>query len=238
MSAAPAVWFWKDGVYGSGGMLSDSPSLRWCVMQAPRAAVRPSRKREKQQEERILKGYPRKNLDKKRDDEKLLVSEMIALYCRKQHKTPKGQSSLACQEPQTTHRSALTNARLEAKTLFGLQSALLSLPSAGADPRGDVLAARMLPSGTVPSVKHTGGDPQGKTGSAKNGCIIARQTGHPVCREVINMENIGVTCDVCACCHNVAGCKCDLPQIKVTEQCTCNTQQEGTPHYCQNYEEK
>ena len=83
-----------------------------------------------------------------------------------------------------------------------------------------------------------GGDPQGKTGSAKNGCIIARQTGHPVCREVINMENIGVTCDVCACCHNVAGCKCDLPQIKVTEQCTCNTQQEGTPHYCQNYEEK
>ena len=32
-----------------------------------------------------------KNLDKKRADEKLLVSEMIALYCRKQHKTPKGQ---------------------------------------------------------------------------------------------------------------------------------------------------
>ena len=36
-------------------------------------------------------------------------------------------------------------------------------------------------------------------------------------REVINMENIGVTCDVCECCHNVSGCKCDLPQIKVTE---------------------
>ena len=32
-----------------------------------------------------------KSLDKKRADEKLLVSEMIALYCRKQHKTPKGQ---------------------------------------------------------------------------------------------------------------------------------------------------
>ena len=32
-----------------------------------------------------------KNLDKKRADEKLLVSEMIAFYCRKQHKTPKGQ---------------------------------------------------------------------------------------------------------------------------------------------------
>ena len=40
-------------------------------------------------------------------------------------------------------------------------------------------------------------------------------------KEVINMENIGVTCDVCACCHNVDGCKCDLPQIKVTEQCSC-----------------
>ena len=51
------------------------------------------------------------------------------------------------------------------------------------------------------------------------------------------MENIGVTCDVCACCHNVDGCKCDLPQIKVTEQCSCTTQQVETPHYCQSYEE-
>ena len=41
-----------------------------------------------------------KNLDKKRADEKLLVSEMIALYCRKQHKTPKGQRCPACQELQ------------------------------------------------------------------------------------------------------------------------------------------
>ena len=39
-----------------------------------------------------------KNLDKKRADEKLLVSEMIALYCRKQHKTPKGQLCPACQD--------------------------------------------------------------------------------------------------------------------------------------------
>ena len=52
------------------------------------------------------------------------------------------------------------------------------------------------------------------------------------------MENIGVTCDVCECCHNVGGCKCDLPQIKVTEQCTCTTPQVETPHYCQNYEKK
>ena len=41
-----------------------------------------------------------KNLDKKRADEKLLVSEMITLYCRKQHKTPKGQLCPACQELQ------------------------------------------------------------------------------------------------------------------------------------------
>ena len=41
-----------------------------------------------------------KSLDKKRADEKLLVSEMIALYCRKQHKTPKGQLCPACQELQ------------------------------------------------------------------------------------------------------------------------------------------
>ena len=41
-----------------------------------------------------------KNLDQKRADEKMLVSEMIALYCRKQHKTPKGQLCPACQELQ------------------------------------------------------------------------------------------------------------------------------------------
>ena len=62
--------------------------------------------------------------------------------------------------------------------------------------------------------------------------------GHTVDREVINMENIGVGCDVCECSHNVSGCKCDLPQIKVTEQCTCDTQQVETPHYCQSYEKK
>ena len=31
-----------------------------------------------------------KDLAKKRNDEKLLISEMIALYCRKQHHSPKG----------------------------------------------------------------------------------------------------------------------------------------------------
>ena len=45
-----------------------------------------------------------KNLDKKRADEKLLVSEMIALYCRKQHDTPKG---ALCPECQQLHDYAL-----------------------------------------------------------------------------------------------------------------------------------
>ena len=46
-----------------------------------------------------------KNLDKKRAEEKLLVSEMIALYCRKQHGTPKGS---LCPECRQLHDYALT----------------------------------------------------------------------------------------------------------------------------------
>ena len=46
-----------------------------------------------------------KDLDKKRADEKLLVSEMIALYCRRQHKTPKGS---LCPECRQLHDYALT----------------------------------------------------------------------------------------------------------------------------------
>ena len=49
-----------------------------------------------------------KNLDKKRADEKLLVSEMIALYCRKQHDTPK---DTLCPECRQLHDYAL--ARIE-----------------------------------------------------------------------------------------------------------------------------
>ena len=49
-----------------------------------------------------------KNLDKKRADEKLLVSEMIALYCHKQHNTPK---DALCPECQQLHDYAL--ARIE-----------------------------------------------------------------------------------------------------------------------------
>ncbi len=52
------------------------------------------------------------------------------------------------------------------------------------------------------------------------------------------MENMGVTCGVCECRHNVGCCKCDLPQIKVTECTTCSSQQVETPHYCQSFEKK
>ena len=39
-----------------------------------------------------------KNLDQKCADEKMLVSEMIALYCRRQHKTPKGSLCPECRQ--------------------------------------------------------------------------------------------------------------------------------------------
>ncbi len=39
-----------------------------------------------------------KDLAKKRAEEQLLVSEMIALYCRRQHRTPKGSLCPECQE--------------------------------------------------------------------------------------------------------------------------------------------
>ena len=52
------------------------------------------------------------------------------------------------------------------------------------------------------------------------------------------MENTGVRCDVCECRHNVGSCKCDLPEITVTERCTCSSQQVDIPHYCQSYEKK
>ena len=50
--------------------------------------------------------------------------------------------------------------------------------------------------------------------------------GQPRAKEAIEMENTGVTCDVCEC------------RLKVTEQCSCTTQQVETPHFCQNYEKK
>ena len=37
---------------------------------------------------------------------------------------------------------------------------------------------------------------------------------------------------------NVGSSKCDLPEITVTERCTCSSQQVDIPHYCQSYEKK
>ena len=48
-------------------------------------------------EERMKQTTP-KDLAKKRAEEQLLVSEMIALYCRRQHSTPKGSLCPECQE--------------------------------------------------------------------------------------------------------------------------------------------
>lgn len=50
------------------------------------------------------------------------------------------------------------------------------------------------------------------------------------------MENVGVICDVCACRHNVAGCKCNLSEIKVTEKTSTPTNGVEVPHYCKSYE--
>lgn len=51
------------------------------------------------------------------------------------------------------------------------------------------------------------------------------------------MENSGVICDVCECVHNIGCNKCNLAQIKVTEQCAPGTcQSVETPHFCQNYQ--
>ena len=61
-----------------------------------------------------------KDLAKKRSDEKMLVSEMIALYCRKQHHTLRGSLCPECQQLQDL--------------LLGLQGALLSAGDAGKDP--------------------------------------------------------------------------------------------------------
>ena len=81
VSAAPAVWFWKDGVYGGGGgSWSDSLlcgaascSASCCGALRPEAGVKTAGGMDLMQE-------TPKSLDKKRADEKLLVSEIISAY--------------------------------------------------------------------------------------------------------------------------------------------------------------
>ena len=50
------------------------------------------------------------------------------------------------------------------------------------------------------------------------------------------MENLGVTCDVSACCHNMSGCKCNLSEIKVTGNCGCGQAEMPNPPFCCSYE--
>ena len=55
------------------------------------------------------------------------------------------------------------------------------------------------------------------------------------------MENNGVICAVSGRSPNAECCKCNLPQIKVTEHCasgSCGSQQVENPHFCQSYEKK
>ena len=59
------------------------------------------------------------DLAKKRSDEKMLVSEMIALYCRKQHHTLRGS---LCPECQQLHDYALARAQLEKAIAAGVLS--------------------------------------------------------------------------------------------------------------------
>ncbi len=51
------------------------------------------------------------------------------------------------------------------------------------------------------------------------------------------MNNTGVICDVCECCHNVDNCKCNLSSIKVTHQ-YAGADMVETPHFCKNFEAK
>ena len=98
-----------------------------------------------------------KNLDKKRADEKLLVSEMIALYCRKQHKTPKGQRCPACQELQDYALARIDKCPfMETKTFCSACKVHCYKPAMREQIRVVMRWAgpRMLPVHPVLSVKH------------------------------------------------------------------------------------
>ena len=89
-----------------------------------------------------------KDLDKKRADEKLLVSEMIALYCRRQHKTPKG---TLCPECRQLHDYALMRIDkcpfMETKTFCSACREKIRTVMRWAGPR-------MLPVHPVLSIRH------------------------------------------------------------------------------------
>lgn len=96
-------------------------------------------------------------LRQKRADEKLLVSEMIALYCRKQHKTPKGQLCPACQELQDYALARIDKCPfMETKTFCSACKVHCYKPAMREQIRAVMRWAgpRMLPVHPVLSVKH------------------------------------------------------------------------------------
>ena len=98
-----------------------------------------------------------KNLDKKRAAEKLLVSEMIALFCRKPHKTPKGQLCPACQELQDYALARIAKCPfMETKTFCSACKVHCYKPAMREQIRAVMRWAgpRMLPVRPVLSVKH------------------------------------------------------------------------------------
>jgi hypothetical protein len=66
-----------------------------------------------------------------------------------------------------------------------------------------------------------------------NGVVLGQTIG----KEVINMDNAGVKCEVCECMHNNGECKCELSEITITEGNAAASQNVEIPHYCQNYEQ-
>ena len=98
-----------------------------------------------------------KNLNKKRADEKLLVGEMIALYCRRQHGAAKG---TLCPECQQLHDYALSRIDrcpfMETKTFCSACKVHCYQPAMREKIRTVMRWAgpRMLPMHPVLSIKH------------------------------------------------------------------------------------
>lgn len=99
-----------------------------------------------------------KDLAKKRNDEKLLISEMIALYCRKQHHSPEGKTSAP--ECQQLHDYALARIEhcpfMETKTFCSACKVHCYKPEMREQIRTVMRWAgpRMLPVHPVLSIKH------------------------------------------------------------------------------------
>lgn len=73
----------------------------------------------------------------------------------------------------------------------------------------------------------------------RSGLYNRARAGHTEgVREVNQMENTHVICDVCGCVYNEGGHACNLTEIKITEQCKNCAGGVDNPHYCQSYEKR